>query len=247
MLIADLFFDKKHQTQLRDEGVTVVSLLLAEEIEKLRALFESLKEGAGITERFYTSIWSDNEAHRKAVDAGIKSILFPALQKHLRDIQPVFGNFMVKPTGEDSSLISHQDWSFVDEPQYDSVTVWVPLVDVDATNGNLQIVPGSHKTLQNFIRPRFGDAAYDRAEAAQHLVGIPMKAGEALVLNSRLIHASPPNLSGRERIVASIVLAPAEAQLKHWLQKDEKVEEFNIESSFFWKHSCYDRLETYQA
>lgn len=244
MLIADLFFDEKYREPLYNNGFVIIPLLKEGEVEQLNSLYINLAESAGIEKEFYTSIWSDNMAHRKEVNEGVKAILLPALQKYFRAIQPVFANFMVKGTGENSSLLTHQDWSFVKEPEFDSVTVWVPLSDVNHDNGNLQVVPRSHLTLQNFIRPRFGDAAFSREKAIPQLVDIPMKAGEALILNSRLIHASPPNFSGRERISASIVLAPAEAQLKHWLTTKNGVEEFDIDQTFFWKHSCYDRLES---
>jgi len=244
VLIAELLIDNLKKENLRNVGYTIIPLLDVDTVQNLAALYDSLKLTSGVDKAFYTSIWSDNKQHRKAVDEGIKNILFPALQHHLRDIQPVFANFMVKANGESSSLLPHQDWSFVDEPEHDSVTVWVPLVDVNHQNGNLQVVPGSHNTLQNFIRPRFGDAPFSRAEAAKQLVDIPMKAGEALLVNSRLIHASPINVSGAERVTASVVLAPKEAILIHHIYNIENglKKKIIVDETFFWKHSCFEML-----
>jgi hypothetical protein len=207
-------------------------------------LHDELKKTAGVGMQFYTSIWSENEDHRKKADQGIKEILIPALKNYLKIIQPVFANLMVKASGEDSSLLPHQDWCFVDEPEYDSATVWVPLIDVNRKNGNLQVIPRSHFEFKNFIRPRFGDAPFNREEESKRLVDINMKAGEALILNSRLIHASPPNLSGFERVAASVVIAPASAKLKHWVSDLEKPFEFEVDETFYWRFSCYDKLET---
>ena len=241
--LGDLFFDKKHGEEYRDFGYTVVPLLDSADIDKLSKLHEALKKTARLGKQFYTSIWSDNEDHRRKADESIKDILFPALKTHLKDIQPVFANLMVKATGENSSLLPHQDWSFVDETEYDSATVWVPLVDVTPENGNLQVVPLSHLEFKNFVRPRFADAPFNREEISKRLVDISMKAGEALILNSRLIHASPQNNGNSERIAASVVIAPVEAKLKHWVLSDGKITELEIEQNFYWKYSCYDTLE----
>jgi ectoine hydroxylase-related dioxygenase (phytanoyl-CoA dioxygenase family) len=229
----DLFFNSKYQTEFEARGYTLFSLLNKEDIHSLQCLYKEVKEHAGVASTFYTSIWSENKAHRKAVSEGIKGILLPLLQKEMHSIQSVFANFMVKESGEDSSLVPHQDWSFVQEPIYESMTVWIPLIDVDHTNGNLQVLPKSHHDLQNFVRPRFGESPFDRQDASKKLIDIPMRAGEALLLNSRLIHASPPNLSNRVRVAVSIVIAPEVAPLKHWFIKNNMVEELNVDQTFF--------------
>ena len=241
--LSDLFLEIKYGDELRELGYTILPLLNNAEVSRLLMLHDDLKKTAGLGMQFYTSIWSNNEDHRKKADQGIKKILIPALKTYLKDIQPVFANLMVKASGEDSSLLPHQDWSFVDEPEFDSATVWIPLVDVSHVNGNLQVVPGSHLRYKSYLRPRFGDAPFNREEEAFNLIDVPMKAGHALVLNSRLIHASPPNLSGFERIAASVVIAPAAAKIKHWVSDLEGPFEFEVDETFFWRFSCYDKLE----
>jgi len=230
------------QEELIKEGFIVISLLQQEQIKHLLNVYETTVSTSGVNAAFYTSIWSDDINHRKNTDEGIKEVLFKELVTIIKDIQPVFANFMVKAPGDASALLPHQDWSFVDEPQFESYTVWVPLVDVNPKNGNLQVVPASHLKYKNYVRARFSDAPFDRDEEAKNLIDIPMKAGKALILNSRLIHASPPNLSGKERIAASIVIAPKAAILKHWVSRNDLISEMQVDESFFWKHSCYDKL-----
>lgn len=240
----DFFIKAQYQDELENNGYVIIPLLDTSQVNELLILFENVRKDSGINSEFYTSIWSDNRDHRRQVDEGLKKVLFPALQKFMHDIQPVFANFMIKAPGENSSLNPHQDWSFVDEPKYESLTAWIPLVDVDHSNGNLQVVPGSHRDLQNYIRPRFGNYPFERSEASARLVGVPMKAGEALIINSRLIHASPPNQGDKVRIAVSLVVAPQQASLKHWLLQESSVKEFTVDQSFFWRYSCFDRLET---
>ena len=228
--------------KLSKDGFCVVSLLSNYQVDKLLHFFEEVSVTAGVYKEFYTSIWSNNEKHRRIVDQAIKEVLFPSLGAYFTDIKPVFANFMVKYPGTNSSLLPHQDWSFVDEPQFESYTIWVPLVNVGRQNGNLQIIPGSHNRFKNFNRARFEDAPFDREMEAKEMVDIPMNAGEALILNSRIIHASPPNITNSKRIAVSIVVAPQEAPLKHWIIAENRKLELQIDDSFFWKFSCFDNL-----
>jgi ectoine hydroxylase-related dioxygenase (phytanoyl-CoA dioxygenase family) len=240
MGIAALLVNDKCRRELDEQGYTVFPLLDEKSVNDLRLLYERLRKDSGVNKTFYTSIWSESAFHRKSVDEGIKAIMFPALQQHLHDIQPVFANFMVKQSAEFSDLLPHQDWSFVNEPLYDSVTAWLPLIDVSNMNGNLQVVPGSHMSSNNFIRPRFGDFPFDREKVKALLIDVPMISGEVLLLNSRLIHASPPNTSGTERIAASVVMAPRAAELKHWVASVGNIHELSVDESFFWQFSCFD-------
>lgn len=249
-LVANLFKNKKYGDDLRTNGFVKFPLLNTEKTNELIRLYENLKDHSKVDKDFFTSIWSENTTYRKESDTGIQQILKPELDHHINNVQTVFANFMVKKTGENSSLFPHQDWNFVNEPEFDSVTIWIPLEDVDNINGNLQVLPKSHN-LDNYVRGRFYDAPFRKtmkeSDILEKLVSIPMKAGDALAINSRLIHASPPNKSEKERIAVSIVLASKEAKLVHWYianekgQKTEKLIEVN--SDFFWKYSCYDSLE----
>lgn len=62
-----------------------------------------------------------------------------------------------------------------------------------------------------------------------------MKAGESLIFDNRLIHASPPNLSDAPRIAVGIGITQAEAQLKHFYQNPSsgKLEEYNVDKTFY--------------
>ena len=124
MMTKDIFNNPGLQNQFRQEGYVIVPLLNAGEITHLAEIYSSQESNSQVHLPFYTSIWSDNVLYKESVDAALKKILVAALEKYLLDCKPVFANFMVKQTGDNSHLIPHQDWSFVDETKYDSVTVW---------------------------------------------------------------------------------------------------------------------------
>ncbi len=125
---------------------------------------------------------------------------------------------LTKGPGEDSALPLHQDPTVVDEARFRSSTVWVALDDVDrrSRNGALHVLPGSHlrasdprgtNTVPSFL-PHL-DRLWDRA------VPVDVRAGDAVVLDSRVIHGSPPNWSQRSRRVISAVIVPRRAELVH--------------------------------
>jgi hypothetical protein len=235
--------------EFKREGYLKLPLLDEQEIGALKNLYTLTRNDAGIEgKKFYTSIWSNNIQYKETVDAGIKNILEPALARILNNFQSVFANFMVKLSGENSQLQPHQDWSFVDESKYDSITVWIPLSAVDKMNGALEVFPQSHKH-NNFIRPRFQNSPFnDKISLIQDkfMLSIPMQVGEVLFVNSRTIHSSPPNNSSEDRIAVSIVIAPKEATLLHYVMEKNSQQEaykLHVSSKFYTEYSCFDYPE----
>ena len=96
----------------------------------------------------------------------------------------------------------HQDLGVVNEEADDTdmLTVWFPLMDTDAENGCLQVLPGSHRGevlthcsgAQGLNIP---STILPEAEAR----AVPLPAGGALFLHRKTVHAALPNLSDRIR------------------------------------------------
>jgi len=237
--------------ELVQQGFTIIPLLSHIDIEKLKRLFRATEPFSGVDKGFYTSIWSMNKEYRTQVDAGIKEILIPRMEGILADYKPVFANFMVKHAGDDTKLDAHQDWSFTTEPEFESLTIWIPLVSVTMENGALSIVPGSQK-LTNYIRPRFANSPFqNHHDYIEHnmLQSIAVSAGDAILMNSRCIHASPLNSSSYTRIAASVVLIPKDAPMTHYVQDPQDlkvVRELRVDSDFFVNASCFEIPSGYQ-
>ncbi len=101
----------------------------------------------------------------------------------------------------------HQDCGVVNEDADDTLmlTVWFPLMDTDAENGCLQVVPRSHRDdllthcpggkggLQSGLQIPETEFAFDTA------VPIPLKKGDALFMTRYTVHSSLPNNSDRIR------------------------------------------------
>lgn len=86
----------------------------------------------------------------------------------------------------------HQDWRSM-QGSLNSVVLWVPLVDVNAALGALEIVPGSH--LQG-LQDSSQDEWFRRIENAtdDEFIPVEVEAGDALFFSSFLVHRSGNNV-----------------------------------------------------
>ncbi len=73
------------------------------------------------------------------------------------------------------------------------VKVHVPLVDIDETNGPMEVIPGSHR--MNYVE---GDLAVKRVPRL-HSARLLMKKGDVLLRDGDIIHRGTPNLSDKPR------------------------------------------------
>jgi hypothetical protein len=64
-------------------------------------------------------------------------------------------------------------------------------------------------------------------------VVIPLRAGQAVVMDSRVVHFSAPNTSAHERVVAAFVVAPEEAELVHWWAEDDALVRHEVSADFY--------------
>lgn len=252
MQIQELFYDADLAKEFSQKGFVVVKLLSKADLHALEAVYSQVKSDSVSSNGFYASIWSTDKSYRKKVNDDINNILFPLVQEKLRGIAPVLGNFHVKQPGA-GELGAHQDWSFVDEPENDSCLVWCPLHSVDEDNGCLHVIPFSHQ-LKNYTRGRFFDVPFLnllQTTIPQLLQPVPLQAGEAIVMHSRLVHASPVNKSNKPRIAASVVIKPENSLLFHWILVkngiDSVQKKVSVTADFFNRYNCFETLEELPA
>ncbi len=101
----------------------------------------------------------------------------------------------------------HQDCGVVNPDADDTLmlTVWFPLMDSDAENGCLQVVPGSHRDdlLTHCPGGKNGLQAGIQIPETEFEVGkavpVPLKKGDALFMTKYTVHSSLPNNSYRIR------------------------------------------------
>jgi ectoine hydroxylase-related dioxygenase (phytanoyl-CoA dioxygenase family) len=201
---------------------------------------------------FDSTILAKDESHRREVHEAIRSVLSAKLRLLSIDRRIILCTFVVKAAQRpDGEVPLHQDWCFFDESAGSPIGVWCPLVDVDEGNGCLQVVKGSHR-VSAAPRPVRGPFAFPDLVPLlrqRYLRSIPMRAGDAMIFDQRLFHASLPNHSATERVAATAVLVPAAAALRYYHVEDPvrapwSVEVFAVENDFYLRHRPGRRPES---
>ena len=203
--------DVDAQRSLEHYGFAVVPFFRGARLETQKAVAADL--GAAPDDPRKAVNWSFHSRSRKHKEA-VKRLGTEAadlLDATFTDHVVFLTTYITKWPGDHSAFPPHQDPTLVDERHHTGVTVWIPLVDVDVANGMLHVVPGSHRfsarlRTQDVDQSTFAD--FDHQFLHEHGRGVPMRAGEALIFDNRLVHFSLPNRGREERVVLSFGMRP---------------------------------------
>jgi ectoine hydroxylase-related dioxygenase (phytanoyl-CoA dioxygenase family) len=104
---------------------------------------------------------------------------------------------------------AHQDQPYWPMNETDTVTAWVPLVDVDEELGCMGYVPGSHRVgLRKFVNIFLGepyDILSDPALAGAQPVFVPARRGSVAFHHGLTVHLAKANRSARVRRVHTAI------------------------------------------
>ena len=243
-----VFNDPILQKQFEQKGYVLLSSLLnTSEVERLLTLFSQFTAEAN--EAFHTTHFSNNLTYKQKVHDTIAALVYPKAAPVLNNFRPVFGNFMIKNPDAERFMPLHADWAYVDESKYTSVAIWIPLIDVDAQNGCLGVVEGSHRVTNAIRGPLIHQSSYqqDKEWVARFGKLIPMNAGNAIIYNHALLHYSPPNKSSVARPALNLSMVPQNVPLLHYC-KPEGVVDIELyqvpDNSFYMHYNNFQRPDT---
>lgn len=119
------------------------------------------------------------------------------------DMVPMGNHAINKPAHDGAPTPWHQDEAYWD-PGFDhsAISVWVPLQDVDESNGCMAFVPGSHREPvrpHRLIHPDAHGLRLDDDNEPAGAVVCPLRAGGATVHAGRTLHFAGPNRSDHPR------------------------------------------------
>lgn len=241
-MMEKLFQDDGYQTQLDRDGCVTVPFLTTEELAALREFYYSRHpDGMApqMRDGIHMTIWCSDRAYKDEIREGLQEILGAAAARLYQDYRLVSPVFIVKRKGADTTFPIHQDWNVVDETRHRAFNMWIPLHDVDATNGALWIVKGSHR-FPNHVRgpgylfPKF----YHLEEHIRpRMEPMAMQAGQALIFYHRVLHGSPPNQSETPRVVVAMSVLPKAVPLHIFFQKDadSRLEVYHPHDEFIYE------------
>lgn len=228
-----IFQDDALQQRFETYGYVVVPFLAAEEVEKLRQVYaQTFPERP---QGFYSTSFSRNEQAKAALTAAVDGIFDAKVARLAAPYRKLGSCFLSKSPGDQGEMPIHQDWTVVDESRYASLTVWVPLCDVNEHNGAMRVLDGSHRFSGALRAPTLPDAfAEAKPLMAPHLKPVPMKAGEAIIFSQALLHSSPPNRSEASRDVVTFGFVPEGAGLFYYFSDQPgRVERYAVPDTFF--------------
>ena len=131
--------------------------------------------------------------------------------------------YVISKPGHSPPLFWHQDWWGWDHPlSYTDtilqVFVFHYLTDTEIENGCLRVVPGSHRKRHQIhdILPHAHAQDLSRASDLQHPafgavedeVAVPVRAGDIVIGDARLLHGAYANRSDRERTCVTLWFHP---------------------------------------
>lgn len=251
-----VLFDENSQEELASKGYTKVSQVLSgEEIDYLLKELISLSPGDkfapdkngefGFT--FHCTFLDTDVNYKRHAQKLINKVFSPCVESLLSDYKILTGNFFIKPPGT-GELMVHRNWTFVEDINDTTITLWCPLIDVDETNGTIQLVEGSHNIIPHITTPTASPffKNFENKILDKYSKPISLKAGEGLIFDDNLLHGSGNNKSTYPRYVAQIVCVPKDSKsVIYYLDQnssENRFEIFEIDSDFFIGNMMTDIL-----
>lgn len=219
------------------DGYVTVPFLSSEEVAGLRTFFHETHPE--VPQGFHSSSFSADKEEKENVNSRVEEIFGPKVGGLFHPIKKLGSCFLSKAPGPQGEMPIHQDWTVVDESQFCSVTIWCALQDTDEVNGAMQVIAGSQRFGDALRSPSLDDPFCNlHAEMRADLRTVSLKAGEAIIFNQALLHASPPNTSTEPRIAVTYGLIAEEAELLFYHKNEEgKVEQYAVPNHFFQEYN----------
>ena len=131
------------------------------------------------------------------------------------DIRLHTSKLNTKAPGGGAAVEWHSDWAFYPHTNDDMFSVGIMLEDVEAANGPLMVIPGTHKgPALSHHRGGVFCGAIDPADPlfeAGKAVTLTGRAGDMSIHHVRLLHGSAPNMSDRARKILFYEMGAADA------------------------------------
>lgn len=145
--------------------------------------------------------------HRLSVHPRLLALSGRLMQTDMVMVPP-YKPVRIDHTPREGALLPwHQDYPYAQDSP-DGVVYWIPLIDVDETNGCLEVAPGSHaggiREVVMLEPPPGHDVrglrwVGDAPGEGYRPLRLPMAADDVLVLSALLMHRSRPNHTPRAR------------------------------------------------
>jgi hypothetical protein len=231
---------------LVNDGIVTSDFLNAAELLELKEIVKGLlqkgdSDDVYVKTTFLVTTFNNSSSFKTAIFEQINAFLAEKLASFLDNYEPLAINIFDKnPDVGNGSVDIHQNPTFVQEPEFRSVSLWIPLQDVNINNGTLSVLKGSHEVLG---RMRAGNMPDDicsliaKSFQEDWCEPIEIKGGQVAILDDSIIHWSYPNKSQGNRAAVQLVCIPKESTpiLYHYVEteKEAKLDMYEADKNFY--------------
>lgn len=243
--------DSNLHSKLVKEGVVKIeSAISPQTINHFLDHYKAIEnEIANLTPDHYTNSFSFQDPEiKKKIFYLTKEILAQEINQILISESykiPIAGGICINPPFSKRGSNIHQDPTCIDERKTYSLTIWIPLADVNMDNGVMQFIKGSH-LWGNRIRSIHTKWRFEEWKdiLSESLTSIPVKLGDVIVFDSSIIHASLPNKTNETRLAVNYSCIPFNSNLIYYTPLAYPFGRFvfkklNLDTSFFLKESIF--------
>lgn len=194
--------------------------------------------GAGGPARPFESSYIDDDTQmREAIDAEVRAILAPQVDRFLHDYKILTcGVFIKAPGGGTFGL--HHHWTVLDDFRKYVVNFWCPLQETTIESGTLHVLPKTHKIFPEKVTFSYR-SCYSKYEAElrrKYSQPLPSRPGQAVIFDNSLHHWSSPNKSSVARIAIHCTCIPGEEEpifLYYDQRHPERFEMYRTDRDFY--------------
>lgn len=253
MKMRRLLINDELEKQFHRDGFITLDLLSEDKVIELFQLISDLNQGHiknSIEENstYKLSFFNNDLEFKKKVFDTLTAFFQPIVDKHLKNYKPLIINIFDKEPSKGEVPI-HQNWTFVDEDKYTSVSVWIPLVNVSRENGTLEVVKGTHKILSKYRSPSLPWVFDDLNDILKkkYLEPFELKIGQAAIIDDGILHWSSENKTDVVRTAVQLIMIPEEADAIHYHQEvgEEYTKVYKVDPEFFMQFNMKEIPDGY--
>jgi hypothetical protein len=256
-----IFIDDEHESTFSRQGYIVVPFISEETVNELLEHFHnSLRRSGGQMNSQDTGIGESpeitydftfidkNPEYKREVFHTISKTFEKPMSGILKDYRPIIANYIRKtPGGGEVPL--HENWAFADEKKCTTVSIWCPLVDSNATNGTLQVVPGSHKRFGEYRGPKIPWELENIQQSIieNELMPLEIPKGYCVILDDSIVHYSSPNHSQLLRLAIQLICIPSEFPSLHYHMESQtegsSILQLEVDDDFYMEFNPWKAIE----
>jgi hypothetical protein len=218
----NIILNPTSEYKLQDSGYFLAGNVGKKLLQKLKKIYKVQHAFPDKPSGIYNALYNQDITYRTNLHTTLQELLKPVYDALFVSYKSI-GNYVItKFPGPNSVFDIHQDTTILDETAYTPLNVWIPLQDTDIDNGCLCLVSKSHQFAHPYRGASFaGQFAELATEIMPYLLPIPMKAGDILVFDNRMLHYSAPNTSKKARVTIMSGIQHQDAAILTCFQKNE--------------------------